>query len=113
MVGQDFEKRVIDSDKDAIVLVYHPLSEKNRGLKQKFEQFAKANTSDKLLVARMNGGCNESAVYKVPKKLPALVYFKRQEDGSFKQITEYDRTREHMLRTSTNEKFSEAMKEFI
>jgi hypothetical protein len=40
-VGEDFEKRVIDSDRDALVLVYHPISEKNRGLKQKFEEFAK------------------------------------------------------------------------
>ena len=37
LVGEDFEKRVIDSDRDALVLVYHPISEKNRGLKHKFE----------------------------------------------------------------------------
>jgi hypothetical protein len=41
LVGEDFEKRVIDSDRDALVLIYHPLGEKNRGLKQKFEHFAK------------------------------------------------------------------------
>jgi len=40
LVGQDFEKRVIDSEEDALVLIYHPLSEKNRGLKDKFERFA-------------------------------------------------------------------------
>lgn len=43
MVGEDFEKVVIDSDKDVLVLAYHPVSEKNRGLKQKFEKFAEKN----------------------------------------------------------------------
>ncbi len=34
VVGEDFEKRVIDrKDRDALVLVYHPITEKNRGLK--------------------------------------------------------------------------------
>lgn len=37
VVGQEFEKRVIDSSQDALLLIYHPLSHKNRGLKEKFE----------------------------------------------------------------------------
>lgn len=40
VVGQEFEKRVIDSEQDALLLIYHPLSHKNRGLKQKLETFA-------------------------------------------------------------------------
>ena len=64
------------------------------------------------MVARYRG-INESPVYKVPRKLPALVYFKRQPDGSFKEIIEYSKTREHMLKTSTNEKFESAMNEWI
>jgi len=32
IVGEDFEKRIVDSKKDALVLVYHPLKEKNRQL---------------------------------------------------------------------------------
>jgi len=26
LVGEDFEKRVIDSDQDALLLIYHPIS---------------------------------------------------------------------------------------
>ena len=78
IVGEDFEKRVIDQDRDSLVLIYHPVNEKNRGLKQKFENFAKTyRSSDKnLLIARYNG-VNESAVYQVPRKLPAIVLFRR------------------------------------
>lgn len=42
-----------------------------------------------------------------------MVYFKRQPDGSFKEIIEYSKTREHMLKTSTDEKFESAMTEWI
>ena len=41
IVGQTFEKLVYDGKRDALVLVYHPHKEKNRGLKKKFEAFAK------------------------------------------------------------------------
>ena len=112
LVGEDFEKRVIDSDKDALVLIYHPITEKNRGLKQKFEQFAKQKLKDSVLIARYNG-VNESQVYKNPQKLPAIVLFKRQADGSFKQQVEYSNTREHMLKTSTEKDFNKAMEEFL
>jgi len=33
IVGEEFEKRVVETKKDALVLIYHPMSEKNRGLK--------------------------------------------------------------------------------
>ena len=60
-----------------MVLVYHPIAEKNRKLKEKFDAFAKSldkEEKEKLLVGRYNG-INESPVFKNPKKLPALVYF--------------------------------------
>lgn len=41
IVGQDFEKRVFGQTQDTLLLVYHPLSQKNRGLKQKLEELAK------------------------------------------------------------------------
>lgn len=50
-------------------------------------------------------GVNESQVYRQPSKLPALVYFRVQPDGSFKEIIEYDQTKNYMLKTSTNEGF--------
>jgi hypothetical protein len=30
VVGEDFEKRIMESKKDCMVLVYHPVKEKNR-----------------------------------------------------------------------------------
>ena len=42
IVGQTFEKLVYDGKRDALVLVYHPLKAKNRGIKKKFEAFAKS-----------------------------------------------------------------------
>ena len=59
------------------MLIYHPIAEKNRKLKEKFDAFAKNLDKDereKLLVGRYNG-INESPVFKNPRKLPALVYF--------------------------------------
>lgn len=41
IVGTDFENRVFNTNRDALVLFYHPLKDKNRGLKEKYEQFVK------------------------------------------------------------------------
>ena len=114
IVGSDLERRIFDTARDALVLFYHPLAHKNRGVKQKYEEFAKTTSADprQLLVARCNG-INESEVYRPPAKLPALVYFKTQPDGSFKEIIEYELTRDHMLRSSTGCQFSKAMEDFI
>ena len=84
VVGEDFEKVVIDSEKDALVLIYHPLSEKNRGLKEKFEKFAEKNTENKNVSLLRYNGVNESSVFRNPSKLPVIKLFKRQEDGTFK-----------------------------
>ena len=68
---------MFDGQRDALVLVYHPIKEKNRNLKDKFEAFAESlnvEGVENLLVGRYNG-INESAVFKNPKKLPALIYF--------------------------------------
>lgn len=75
VVGESFKAHVYDTKRDALVLVYHPLAHKNRGLKERFEAFAAEVDSEKLLVARYNG-INESAVFKCPDKLPAIVHFK-------------------------------------
>ena len=37
VVGESFKARVFDTKRDALVLVYHPIAHKNRGLKEKFE----------------------------------------------------------------------------
>lgn len=55
VVGDDFEKQVIDRDVDTLMLIYHPQRDKNRGLKEKFDRFARENSSEELQIARMNG----------------------------------------------------------
>lgn len=37
IVGEDFEKRVMDNKRDALILITHPIKEKNRGLDILFE----------------------------------------------------------------------------
>ena len=41
IVGEDFDRRVLDSKKDAFILVYHPSKEKNRGIISSFENFVR------------------------------------------------------------------------
>lgn len=132
VVGDSFKARVYDTKRDALVLVFHPIRHKNRGLKEKFEYFAKSVNQDQLLVARYNG-VNESAVFKSPAKLPAIVHFSSVDmssedetvntgghDAPFgtttsrvKEAVEYEFTRNHMVQSSTNEDFKKAMEEFI
>jgi len=82
IVGDSFKARVFDTKRDALVLIYHPISHKNRGLKGIFERFAAIVDDKELLVARFNG-INESAVFKSPAKLPAIVHFSNAEiEGS-------------------------------
>lgn len=40
VVGDSFKARVFDTKRDALVLIYHPVAHKNRGLKKLFEHFA-------------------------------------------------------------------------
>jgi hypothetical protein len=46
---------VFDRDRDALVFIHHPVAEKNRGLKEKFEEFTKEYSDEKLLIARYRG----------------------------------------------------------
>jgi len=74
VVGDSLKAHIYDTKRDALLLVYHPIAHKNRGLKERFEAFAKTVDQDKLLIARYNG-VNESPVFKSPAKLPAIVHF--------------------------------------
>ena len=124
VVGESFKARIYDTKRDALVLVYHPIAHKNRGLKEKLDAFARSADSDKLLVARYSG-INESSVFKNPAKLPAILHFsavdlqdetssteeaKAAQDAPFganttkaKEQTEYQFTRNHMLKSSSDE----------
>ena len=132
VVGESFKARVYDTRRDALVLIYHPIPHKNRGLKEKFESYAKTVDQDQLLVARYNG-VNESAVFKSPVKLPAIVHFSNVDmssegesedagahDAPFgtttsrvKEAVEYEFTRNCMLQSSTEGDFKKAMEQFI
>ena len=41
VVGEDFDKRILQTPKDALVLVYHPSNEKNRELKSQYDEFVR------------------------------------------------------------------------
>ena len=131
VVGDSLKARVYDTKRDALVLFYHPISHKNRGLKEKFESYAKQADQSKLLVARCNG-INESSVFKTPAKLPAIVHFsslqideepKSDSDPSdapfgkatsrVKEAVEFQFTRNYMLRNSSEDDFKQAMDQFM
>jgi len=121
-VGEEFEKRVIETKRDALVLIFHPNPEKNRGLKEKFEHFCQVAKAEgcPLFLARYNG-VNESEVFKNPKKLPALVLFKANkeeekldgDDSTMKDQVVYERTRHHMTKVSSKEDFVREMRDFL
>ena len=41
VAGEDFEKRILESKKDALVLVSHPIKEKNRKMLELYEEFVR------------------------------------------------------------------------
>ena len=101
------------------MLIYHPLFEKNRGLKKRFDRYAELQASNggtSLQFFRYNG-LNESEVFKTPSKLPAIILFRKVEkEGEIefvKERVQFDNIHDHMLLDSTNEKFAKAMDEFI
>jgi len=63
VVGEDFEKRVLESKKDVVLLITHPVKEKNRGLLEHFECLAREDRlkpeNENVLIAKYNG-VNES-----------------------------------------------------
>ena len=40
VTGETFEKQILDGKRDALMLIFHPNPEKNRGLKEKFQTYA-------------------------------------------------------------------------
>jgi hypothetical protein len=40
VVGEDIDKRILESKPDALLLITHPIQEKNREIIDKFEKFA-------------------------------------------------------------------------
>ncbi len=67
IVGEDFDKRILESKQDALVLIYHPTRNKNRALLDQYEEFVKVEgrKNKNLTFARYNG-VNESSSFKSP-----------------------------------------------
>jgi len=63
VVGEDFEKRVLESKKDVVLLITHPVKSKNRRLLEHFEELVREERSKPensgLVLAKYNG-VNES-----------------------------------------------------
>ena len=86
--------------------MYHPSAAKNYKLKERFEEFEYSSSK-----FRYNGGKNESRVYKVPDKLPALVLF-REVDG-FKAVIEYQLIQELMVDDLSQADFNKLVTQFV
>lgn len=87
LVGEDFEKKILDAKRDTLVLIKHPDEAKNRKLAAEFEDLARQNSLKDLTLARYRG-LNESAAFKSPTKLPALIYFRAPRDAEGKATSE-------------------------
>ena len=120
VVGEDFEKRVLDSKKDAILLINHPVKGKNSKLQDQFEEFSRIEKSKnhQILFGRYNG-VNESQGFKSPEKLPTILYFKTQLDsngeptGEPKEVTVYEGINELLLKGSSDSDVQDALREFL
>lgn len=97
-----------------MLLVYHPLKEKNRDLSAKFEEFAKVEgrkTSD-LVIGRYNG-INESTTFKSPAKLPAILLFRRKEGEGEKEISQMKDIEEMLLKGKSSEEVVDRLRGFL
>ena len=103
---------MLGSPDDSLVLVYHPLKEKNRGLKEKFDHYCR--NYDRCF--RYNG-LNESPIFNTPAKLPAIIFFKSLNEGQYqdgvKEFKEFKEIREHMVVGTSQEAFDQAIDKFI
>lgn len=110
MCGEDFDKRVLESKKDTLILIQHPLKENNRKLSEMFEEYTRMESgkseNKNILFARYNG-VNESQSFKNPGKLPALIYFRNpknsegQPTGEEKEIIKFEGINELLLKSTT------------
>ena len=95
---------------DKLVLITHPNDKKNMGISVEFDKFAKLNQLDDVIPI-LYPGINESEVFKVPQKLPSILYFKQ--DGA---PVELDRFKLMTLASDTKidkKQFENNLKEFL
>jgi hypothetical protein len=110
--GQEFEGMIFNGNKaqDKLVLITHPNDKKNMGISDEFDKFAKLNQLDDVIPI-LYPGINESEVFKTPKKLPSIIYFKN--DGT---PVELDRFKLMNLASDSKidkKQFENTLKEFL
>ena len=80
LCADDFDKAIFEKNKhlDKIVLVSHPVAHKNFGLTEEYDAVANLfkGNNKKLQIYEMNG-VNENKAFKVPTKLPAVLFFRQ------------------------------------
>ncbi|CDW86371.1 UNKNOWN [Stylonychia lemnae] len=114
IVGEDFDKRVMQGNKDAVVLVYHPIKEKNRELVDKFEEFVRTQDADQgispdgQVVYGKYNGINESNTFKSPKQLPSILYFKKVKDQDEKEIIALDSIQDLLVKSPAMRIFAQS-----
>ena len=110
--GEDLEKRVLeDARSDALLLVSHPVKAKNGRLAERFEEFARREKRPDLLVGRYKG-VNESASFKSPERLPAVLYFRRQ-GAEPKEVIKMEDVEDLLIKGTTDEDVNEALLLFL
>lgn len=82
VVGEDFKKRVLQSDHDCVVYLEHPNDDENRDYGDKYERYVKNNKSSVVKFYRIKA-YNETDVFKFSKyTAPSVLYFKKGEKDS-------------------------------
>ena len=95
-------KRILESDKDCLVFIQHPISSKNRDYALKYEKFAKANQNSSFSVLRMKSS-NESPFYKCQVKPPTILLFKKgQKDNPIELDIRQDLTKASTTQIAIN-----------
>ena len=119
VVGEDFEKRVLESKKDVLLLVTHPIKDKNRDLLERYEELARDEISNSgILLAKYNG-VNESQQFRSPQKLPALLYFRRpldsqgQPTGEEKEVIAFENINELLVKSIKESEVQDRIRQFI
>ena len=78
IVGKNFEKEVINNDKDVMVLFYAPWCNHCKEFMPKYEEAArilkKNNKNDKLILAKIDGSSNEIEQV-IIKGFPTILFF--------------------------------------
>jgi hypothetical protein len=77
VVGEDFKKKILQSDHDCVVFLEHPTEKENLGYHTKFEKFVKNNQDDSIKFYRIKD-YNETDVFKLNNyQSPTVLYFKK------------------------------------